>query len=67
MSYLAAFTCADNFRKITADAIQLHGGIAYTVEHPAHLYWRRAQTGQWLYCSSDRLRDLYLAEMERLL
>ncbi|MCX2980695.1 acyl-CoA dehydrogenase [Halieaceae bacterium IMCC14734] len=65
MSYLAAFTCADNYRRIAADAIQLHGGIAYTVEHPAHLYWRRAQSGQWAYCSSDRLRDLYLAEMEK--
>lgn len=64
LTYLAAFTCADNFRKVTADAIQLHGGIAYTMEHPAHLYWRRAQTGQWLYASSDKFRDLYLLEME---
>jgi alkylation response protein AidB-like acyl-CoA dehydrogenase len=64
LTYLAAFTCADNFRKVTADAIQLHGGIAYTMEHPAHLYWRRAQTGQWLYASSDKFRDLYLIEME---
>ena len=67
MAYLAGFTCADNFRKISADAIQLHGGIAYTVEHPAHLFWRRAQTGQWLYCSSDSLRDMYLKEMEKTL
>ncbi len=64
LAYLAKFTCADNFRKVSADAIQLHGGIAYTVEHPAHLYWRRAQTGQWLFGSSDRFRDLYLSEME---
>lgn len=63
-AYLAGFTCADNFRKVAADAIQLHGGIAYTMEHPAHLYWRRAQTGQWLYGSSDKFRDLYLSEME---
>lgn len=67
MAYLAGFTCADNFRTISAEAIQLHGGIAYTVEHPAHLYWRRAQTGQWLYCSSDSLRNLYLKEMEKAL
>jgi len=67
MACLAGFTCADNFRKISAEAIQLHGGIAYTTEHPAHLYWRRAQTGQWLYCSSDSLRDSYLTEMEKAL
>jgi len=64
LTYLAAFTCADNFRKVSADAIQLFGGIAYTMEHPAHLYWRRAQTGQWLFASSDQFRDLYLSEME---
>jgi len=64
LTYLAAFTCADNFRKTAADAIQLFGGIAYTMEHPAHLYWRRAQTGQWLFASSDKFRDLYLTEME---
>jgi len=67
LTYLAAFTCADNFRKVSADAIQLFGGIAYTMEHPAHLYWRRAQTGQWLFGSSDRFRDLYLREMEATL
>ena len=67
MSYLAGFTCADNFRRISADAIQLHGGIAYTMEHSAHLYWRRAQSGQWLYCSSASLRDMYLKEMEKML
>lgn len=67
LTYLAAFTCADNFREIAAEAIQLHGGIAYTMEHPAHLYWRRAQTGQWLFGSSDRFRDLYLSVMEAAL
>lgn len=64
LTYLAAFTCADNFRTVASDAIQLHGGIAYTMEHSAHLYWRRAQTGQWLYGSSDQFRDSYLTEME---
>ncbi|MGB0907685.1 MAG: acyl-CoA dehydrogenase family protein [Maricaulaceae bacterium] len=64
LTYLAAFTCADNFRTVAAEAIQLHGGIAYTMEHPAHLYWRRAQTGQWLFGSSNRFRELYLSAME---
>ena len=67
LTYLAAFTCADNFRTVAAEAIQLHGGIAYTMEHSAHLYWRRAQTGQWLFGSSDKFRDLYLSQMEKTL
>ena len=66
-TYLAGFSCADSFRKISADAIQMHGGIAYTVEHPAHLFWRRARVGQWLYCSSNGLREMYLQELEKTL
>ncbi|MEJ0064128.1 MAG: acyl-CoA dehydrogenase family protein [Caulobacteraceae bacterium] len=37
---LAAFACADAFSTITATAIQMHGGIAFTWAHPAHLYLR---------------------------
>jgi alkylation response protein AidB-like acyl-CoA dehydrogenase len=32
-----------------AENIQVHGGIGYTWEHPAHLYFRRATTSRmWL-------------------
>lgn len=61
---LAAFACADAYRDVSAQAIQLHGGIAYTWEHPAHLYWRRARTGLWLFGSSDQHREEYLTSLE---
>lgn len=61
---LAAFACADAYRDVSAQAIQLHGGIAYTWEHPAHLYWRRARTGLWLFGSSDQHRETYLTCLE---
>ena len=61
---LAAFACADAYRDVSAQAIQLHGGIAYTWEHMAHLYWRRARTGLWLFGSSDQHRDDYLTCLE---
>ena len=61
---LAAFACADAYRDVTFQAIQLHGGIAYTWEHPAHLYWRRARTGLWLFGSSDQNRENYLSQLE---
>ena len=61
---LAAFACADAYRDVSAQAIQLHGGIAYTWEHPAHLYWRRARTGLWLFGSSDQHREDYLTCLE---
>jgi acyl-CoA dehydrogenase len=28
------------------DAIQLHGGIGFTWEHDAHLYFKRARAGE---------------------
>ncbi|OZB05389.1 MAG: hypothetical protein B7X58_14185, partial [Marinobacter sp. 34-60-7] len=46
---LAAFACADAFVKICADAIQMHGGIAFTWNHPAHLYLRRARADAQLF------------------
>ncbi len=61
---LASFACADAYRDVTAQAIQMHGGIAYTWEHPAHLYWRRARTDLWLFGSSDQHRDQYLTQLE---
>ncbi|MGQ7829781.1 acyl-CoA dehydrogenase family protein [Altererythrobacter sp. Z27] len=50
---LAAFSCADAFELVAAEAIQLHGGIAYTWEHSAHLFWRRAHAGTRLFGSSE--------------
>ena len=40
---LAAFACADAFVTTTATSVQMHGGIAFTWAHPAHLYLRRAR------------------------
>lgn len=34
---------SDSYISMTAEAIQLHGGIGFTWEHTAHLYFRRAR------------------------
>ncbi len=34
--------CSEAFLAVTGDAIQLHGGIAITWEHDAHLFFKRA-------------------------
>ena len=34
--------CAETFQTVAGEAIQLHGGIAITWEHDAHLYFKRA-------------------------
>jgi alkylation response protein AidB-like acyl-CoA dehydrogenase len=39
---VAKVYCAEAFQSVAAEAIQLHGGIAITWEHDAHLYLKRA-------------------------
>jgi alkylation response protein AidB-like acyl-CoA dehydrogenase len=57
---LAAFACADAFSQVTATAIQMHGGIAFTWAHPAHLYLRRARADAQLFGASAHYRERYL-------
>ncbi len=61
---LAGFICNDAFRDVSAQAIQLHGGIAYTREHVAHLYWRRARATLSMLGDSDSHREAYLNTWE---
>ncbi|MEM7279471.1 MAG: acyl-CoA dehydrogenase family protein [Pseudomonadota bacterium] len=58
--YLAGFACADAYTKTAADAVQMHGGIAFTWEHPAHLYLRRSRANAQLFGTSDFYREQYL-------
>ena len=41
---LAASVCVGAYRCVTAETIQLLGGIGFTWEHDAHLYFKRAAT-----------------------
>jgi acyl-CoA dehydrogenase len=36
--------CSEAYVAVAADTIQLHGGIGFTWEHDAHLYFKRAWT-----------------------
>lgn len=58
---LAGFACAEAYHTTAMQAIQMHGGIAFTWEHPAHLFLRRARTGRQLFGSSRDHRERYLA------
>jgi alkylation response protein AidB-like acyl-CoA dehydrogenase len=57
---LAAFVCAEAFCTVAATAIQMHGGVAFTWDHPAHLYLRRARADAQLFGSPDFHRERYL-------
>lgn len=45
---MAALTAMEAFAWVSAQTIQLHGGIGFTWEHDAHLYFKRARSGQHL-------------------
>ncbi len=40
--------CSDTFFHCAAENIQIHGGIGFTWEHPAHLYFKRAKASEVL-------------------
>ncbi|HUD91830.1 acyl-CoA dehydrogenase, partial [Sphingobium sp.] len=47
--HIARSYASDAYRSISGDAIQLHGGIGFTWEHHAHLYFKRARASvSWL-------------------
>ncbi|MEZ0351993.1 acyl-CoA dehydrogenase family protein [Mycobacterium sp. pR1184] len=54
---LAAAAAFDAAAGITEGAVQVHGGIGFTWEHPAHLLLRRARANAVLIGCTDALRD----------
>jgi acyl-CoA dehydrogenase len=54
---LAAAAALDAAVEAAQGAIQVHGGVGFTWEHPAHLLLRRAQSNAVLVGRPDALRD----------
>jgi alkylation response protein AidB-like acyl-CoA dehydrogenase len=46
---LAKAHCSSAYTRVAAENIQIHGGIGFTWEHPAHLYFKRAKTSEILF------------------
>ncbi|MBU3685743.1 MAG: acyl-CoA dehydrogenase [Mycobacterium sp.] len=54
---IAQATCSAALSRIAADAIQVHGGIGFTWEHQAHLYFKRATTNAALLGNPEQHRS----------
>ncbi|MGU3498755.1 acyl-CoA dehydrogenase family protein [Mycobacterium sp. C31M] len=54
---IAQATCSAAFTRIATDTVQVHGGIGFTWEHQAHLYFKRAFTDAALLGSAEEHRD----------
>ena len=55
--HVARSYASDAYRSISGDAIQLHGGIGFTWEHHAHLYFKRARASASWLGSPDQHRE----------
>jgi alkylation response protein AidB-like acyl-CoA dehydrogenase len=55
---LAKAYCSEAYFHATAENIQIHGGIGFTWEHDAHLYFKRAKSSEILLGDATYHREL---------
>ncbi|MFF0156513.1 acyl-CoA dehydrogenase family protein [Streptomyces sp. NPDC005263] len=60
---LAQAFCSETFTRVAADNIQVHGGIGFTWEHPAHLYFKRAKSSEVLLGTPSYHRELLASRL----
>jgi alkylation response protein AidB-like acyl-CoA dehydrogenase len=58
LASLAKAYCSEAFANAATENIQIHGGIGFTWEHDAHLYYRRAKSAEQFLGSPAEHRDL---------
>jgi alkylation response protein AidB-like acyl-CoA dehydrogenase len=63
LASLAKAYCSEAFYHVAAETIQVHGGIGFTWEHPAHLYFRRAKSTEMLLGNPIHHRERILEEL----
>ncbi len=54
---LAKAFCSETYFRAAADNIQIHGGIGFTWEHDAHLYYRRAKSAELMLGTPEEHRE----------
>jgi len=54
---IAKSACSESYLYVAAENIQINGGMGFTYEHPAHLYFRRAKTNELLFGEPAHWRD----------
>ncbi len=54
---IAQAVCSAAFSHVATDTIQVHGGIGFTWEHQAHLYFKRATTDAALLGNAEQHRS----------
>ena len=52
-AHAAKSYCSETYFHAAAENIQVHGGMGFTWEHPAHLYFKRAKASELLFGDLD--------------
>lgn len=55
---MAKAYCSEAYFSAAAENIQIHGGIGFTWEHPAHLYFKRAKSTELMFGDPAYHREL---------
>ena len=54
---MAKVLCSEAYVHVAGENIQVHGGIGFTWEHPAHLYYKRAKSSELLFGHPNHHRE----------
>ena len=60
---IAKAQCGEACFQVTAESIQIHGGMGFTWEHDAHLYFKRARANDALFGNAAQHRERLLASI----
>ena len=60
---MAKLRCSAAFLRVAEENILIHGGIGFTWEHPAHLYYRRARSDAQYLGDAAQLRAELTAQL----
>jgi alkylation response protein AidB-like acyl-CoA dehydrogenase len=55
---VAKAAASDAFRRVSAEGIQVHGGIGFTWDHDMHLYFKRAKSSEFTFGDANWNREL---------
>jgi alkylation response protein AidB-like acyl-CoA dehydrogenase len=63
---IAKALCSEAYFAVARENIQVHGGIGFTWEHPAHLYFRRAKSSELMFGDPNFHRERVAGCIERV-
>lgn len=61
---VAKSCCSEAFVRIATDALHVHGGLGFTWDHDAHLYFKRARSSALLFGDPRHHRELLARHLQ---